>query len=991
MESKKRILNLYKAIIFTFIIAISLVFTADPAAASEAEGTETSNEITFTYNSPDHPWIGDELSQVKQRVDKLYPLIKAIYGEPAFNITVNIEKNPDAFYIGEYMPETKKIVLYNFDRYDVLCHEMIHAFHDEYNLKAGLEEGMTRAVEDEVLKQIPDRYPPGTSNPNEFHQHHYDVFYEALSKEKLGGNVHEDDVNGLVKYELGGYAWAKMYYENPNFFINFNKEYYKACRLDKSIKDSENKIIGITAAVLPTVESTPTHIWFARQGCMDQTPPEGNFIYMRESSYAGNNGIVICCYSRSEDGYVKKNANINISWVIYDCRGQIIYNGQGKTEGNGILFSNYEDRPDYHGRIKIVATTNDFPQSVSDTYITTIPQNGEHGSGVFGALPNTNEGTLSFYYPSDSDSYIASVPVVDGAFNAPELKALQGKIRAVYRDGSGQGFEKSFTKDACDYFLLMAPHKPTGLSAESESGGNILTWEGVENAQTYNIKRSTTLGGEYITIASNVKENYFLDQTCGNSAQYYYRVSSMSAGNESEDSSFIKVEAVEMLKTKLTLISSANPCEPEEPVTYTAKVTVVSDNTDDQNIYPTGKIVFKQDGFDLPSGTIELVNGQATYSFNIVDSIPYEFSAEFQSDSFLGSTDSLIQCNKFATKTTLTIIPVSEDTTLPQNKFMLKAHANTINIFGELYKGKIIFKDGENILSVIEFNSNNNNFKEYEFITPELTPGVHKITAVYEDLDTSYFGTYSTSQDTISIEVEKPPVVDDSAIVSIQDLEVSVYQNTPFQLPENVTANTEKGGTRIVSVSWDPAYTNTSRIGTYTFKGTVDGYVGGVTLTLTVKPEILSIAYYNINAYAFQDTPYKLPVTITANMGDGTKQEVPIQWDNPNVDTSKTGRYTFVGKVEGYSRSNITITLDVNAPIVSINDIQASISKNETYTLPTSVTAKLADGWSMGPLKVTWNISSIDTSTPGVYTYEGTVDGYDKKVILILTIKQETN
>lgn len=1000
MYKSKKIIVFFMAVLLTFMIAIVPVFAAEQTPVSGSSGTANQNEITFTYDSPDHPWTDEELTKVKQRVSTLYSLIKSIYGEPAFNITVNIEKDSDGSYIGEYTPQTKKIRLYNPDRYDVLCHEMIHAFHDEYNLEAGLEEGMARAVEIEVLKQVEN----GEALGNTTHQYPFDVYYEGLNKESLGGNVFENPYNSFMKYELIGYAWAKMYYENPKFFIDFNKAYYQECRSNPNIKNSESDIKRIAESVQPSVESTPLGIWFKRQGCMDQTPPPGNFIYQRYYYYNENSPLSITaeCFSRTNAGYVKIAPGISVNWAVYDYNNNIIQSGQGITDKYGYLCVDVKITPGYYGRIKLVASTDAFTENVSDTCFISVPKKSDYtydngsvqihsNNGVFGVTPSTNQGTISFYYPSGSAGPIASVPVIDGAFYAPELQSIQGKIRAVYEDGLGQRFEKYFTKDACDYFLLMTPNIPTDLCAKNEADTNILSWTAVDNAQAYNIKRSLTVGGEYVTIASNITGNSYVDETSNGNAQYYYKVSAVSCGNESADSLVLKVESSQKPKTKIILESSANPGEPWKAVTFKAKVVIDSDNPADQNVHPTGKVIFRQDGYDIPSGSVDLIDGVATYTINYIDMFPYEVSAEFQSDKYLGSSESLIQCFKRSTATKLIITPVSGDSSPNPEKFIIKATVS-ISDEGYLENGIITIKDGENVLGTQNISGDNGSYYNqkpfYEFVLESpLSPGTHQITAEYEDTDTSIFGTYAGSRDTVSLEVKTPPASDDSPIASIDNLEASAYQNTSYNLPEKVTAVTEKGGTREVAVSWNPSYVSTSLPGTYTFKGTVDGYPNGVLLTLTVKPEISSIAYCNTNASVFQNTPYTLPATITANMSDGSKQQVPILWENQNVDTSKTGRFTFVGSVEGYTGSKVTITLDVRAPIESISDINASVFIDAPYTLPSTVTAKLADGLYLGPLKVIWSPSSVDTKNIGTYTFKGTVDGYNGNVTLTLTVK----
>lgn len=54
----------------------------------------------------------------------------------------------------------------------------------------------------------------------------------------------------------------------------------------------------------------------------------------------------------------------------------------------------------------------------------------------------------------------------------------------------------------------------------------------------------------------------------------------------------------------------------------------------------------------------------------------------------------------------------------------------------------------------------------------------------------------------------------------------------------------------------------------------------------------------------------KLPTTITANMSDGTTKEVSVVWVPKSIDTSKAGKYTATGTVEGY-KGTVTLTIVV--------------------------------------------------------------------------------
>ncbi|MCI1945536.1 Ig-like domain-containing protein [Clostridium luticellarii] len=71
--------------------------------------------------------------------------------------------------------------------------------------------------------------------------------------------------------------------------------------------------------------------------------------------------------------------------------------------------------------------------------------------------------------------------------------------------------------------------------------------------------------------------------------------------------------------------------------------------------------------------------------------------------------------------------------------------------------------------------------------------------------------------------------------------------------------------------------------------------------------------------------------------------------------------------------------------IVSIDDINTSINQEDNYSLPVKLSAKMSDD-STRSVDVSWDGTLSNTSIPGTYVFNGTVDGYYKTVILQLTI-----
>jgi endonuclease I/fibronectin type 3 domain-containing protein len=81
------------------------------------------------------------------------------------------------------------------------------------------------------------------------------------------------------------------------------------------------------------------------------------------------------------------------------------------------------------------------------------------------------------------------------------------------------------------------PSVPSGLAATAGNAQVALTWSAVAGATGYNVKRSTTSGGPYSTLASGVASASYTDTTAVNGTTYHYVVSAVNACGESGNSS----------------------------------------------------------------------------------------------------------------------------------------------------------------------------------------------------------------------------------------------------------------------------------------------------------------------------------------------------------------------------------------------------------------------------------------------------------------------
>ncbi|MEC0245026.1 hypothetical protein P4H65_04380 [Paenibacillus chitinolyticus] len=78
---------------------------------------------------------------------------------------------------------------------------------------------------------------------------------------------------------------------------------------------------------------------------------------------------------------------------------------------------------------------------------------------------------------------------------------------------------------------------PLNLKATGGDKKVTLTWNSVNNATSYNVKRSTTAGGPYVTVGSVTGSTYtYTDTNVVNGTTYYYVVTAVAAAGESAPS-----------------------------------------------------------------------------------------------------------------------------------------------------------------------------------------------------------------------------------------------------------------------------------------------------------------------------------------------------------------------------------------------------------------------------------------------------------------------
>jgi subtilase family serine protease len=115
------------------------------------------------------------------------------------------------------------------------------------------------------------------------------------------------------------------------------------------------------------------------------------------------------------------------------------------------------------------------------------------------------------------------------------------------------------------------PDTPTGLTARPADTQVLLAWNAALGAIKYNVKRSLTSGGPYVTIAADVVGPAYVDTDVVNGTRYYYVVSGQNTLGESGDSN--EASAVPNIPPDLVVSSLTLPAVAAAGSIVTASVT----------------------------------------------------------------------------------------------------------------------------------------------------------------------------------------------------------------------------------------------------------------------------------------------------------------------------------------------------------------------------------------------------------------------------------
>lgn len=170
----------------------------------------------------------------------------------------------------------------------------------------------------------------------------------------------------------------------------------------------------------------------------------------------------------------------------------------------------------------------------------------------------------------------------------------------------------------------VAPPVPAGLAGNATFTSVSLTWTAVPEASTYRVKRSSSAGGPFTTIASGLTSPAYLDATAAPGTTYFYVVSSVGATLESADSAAVSL-TTSSLSAPVDLV--VTPGFTTNTLTWTA-LSGTDGYTVRRALSPTGPFTVVASG--LQTGTFTdtgLVTGTTYYYQVVATSGGYESTA----------------------------------------------------------------------------------------------------------------------------------------------------------------------------------------------------------------------------------------------------------------------------------------------------------------------------------------------------------------------------
>ncbi|MCT4688901.1 hypothetical protein [Vallitalea sp.] len=265
--------------------------------------------------------------------------------------------------------------------------------------------------------------------------------------------------------------------------------------------------------------------------------------------------------SPSTINYKEQNGQINFVWSSvtnansYTIRRATVSGGPYTVIADGLRQTQYVDNTGvnnthYYYVITSVnsAGESEYSKEITATPHIIIPKAPAHLVGK----PAASSVNLTWNVVSTADTYTVKRSQIDGG---PYIEIAKGLTSTSYLDtglldGSTYYYVVSAVNQAGESQNsaqlkiragAVALNAPTNLTAIADNQRITLSWNIVNHATGYKIKRATNQGGPYVDIVGDILSNSFVDTNLINKTTYYYII--IATNDEEESEASVEVSA----------------------------------------------------------------------------------------------------------------------------------------------------------------------------------------------------------------------------------------------------------------------------------------------------------------------------------------------------------------------------------------------------------------------------------------------------------------
>jgi hypothetical protein len=457
------------------------VLTGSPKVYGEA-----GNQISYSFASAGiaadgkstASWPPEKAAALSGFMNQMLPVLRDLYGPPATNYTVSLVRDLRYAASAVFCPSSDEIHAGDNVTYQLLTHELVHAWRRDRNLSSGpqwqfdptlsgFEEGFAQAVSYEAMTEFARRYP-SFGLAQRVYQSSNEWDYDFQNVPELRTRDFWSDSGGMLlywtRYEMAAAAIEKIEREHPGFHRAFNAEYFRRLNANPSLTASRDLVKDIVRTVAPTIEGRPAALWIDQQYIFDCADHPGKKIWLSTQHYPAPADYFIFSrvffYETFPNGSDWAQPNGTGGYEYHHLNGSpgaaTLHSGNGSVVWQSALrITPTENAPAYYGfgndnvSLTTQATNLPWPGGDSSRFATSllpfdlyrlniqftsgttvasdswrvIGEPLRNAAGIFGGIVGATGGTISLKHRGHAAE--PPVPVVNGVFLATPSWASQ--------------------------------------------------------------------------------------------------------------------------------------------------------------------------------------------------------------------------------------------------------------------------------------------------------------------------------------------------------------------------------------------------------------------------------------------------------------------------------------------------------------------------------------------------------------------------------------